>query len=142
MKLKKIFVLLLILALIPMMTSAQKKHLEKPENLSSSQQAILRVEEELFAAIKDHNLTMLDRILAENFVYRSPGNAEVGKADFLKIISSSPINILSLWGEELKVNVFGETATLTGLQLAKTKTTDGKEEISAVSFTDVFVKRR
>jgi ketosteroid isomerase-like protein len=133
--------LLFVLAVIAVVTSAQTKNAEKQGKMDRIHQTILLIEQELFTAIKAKDATALNRILGEDFVYRNPGNDEIGKADFLKTISSSPINIISLWGEEMKVNVFGEVAILTGLQLAKTKNSEGKEELSAGMFTDVFARR-
>lgn len=110
--------------------------------LNQSQQAILQVEEGIFTAVKNQDTGVLEPILTDNFVYRSPGNPEVGKADFLKLVASFPDKIVSIWGEEMKVNVYGDTAVLTGLQFAKSKSGEGKEEASAVMFTDVFVKQQ
>lgn len=110
--------------------------------LTQSQQAILKVEEEIFTAVKNKDTGALERILTDNFVYRSPGNQEVAKEDFLKLVASIPNKIVSIWGEEMKVNIYGNTAVMTGLQFAKTQTGEGKEETSAVMFTDVFVKQK
>ncbi|MGH9766833.1 MAG: YybH family protein [Blastocatellia bacterium] len=112
------------------------------KNLAHTQQAILQVEEEIFTAVKNQDTGALERILTDDFVYRSPGNEEVGKKDFLKLSASFPYKIVSIWGEEMKVNFYGNTAVLTGLQFAKTQTTEGKEETSVVMFTDVFVKQK
>jgi len=112
------------------------------EKLPQTRQAILKVEEEIFTAVKNQDAGALERILTDNFVYRSPGNQEVDKEDFLKLSASFPYKIVSIWGEEMKVNVYGNTAVLTGLQFAKTQRGDGKEETSAVMFTDVFVKQK
>jgi uncharacterized protein (TIGR02246 family) len=124
-----------------MPASTQTNNAKNPEKLTQAQQAVLRVEEEIFTAVKNRDAGALERILTEDFAYRSPGNQEVGKADFLKLSASFPYQIVSVRGEEMKVNVYGDTAVLTGLQLAKAKTGDGKEETSAVTFTDVFVKQ-
>jgi hypothetical protein len=40
------------------------------------------------------------------------------------------------------VNVYGNIAVVTGLQIAKTAGDEGEEEKSAVAFTDVFVKQK
>jgi ketosteroid isomerase-like protein len=111
------------------------------EQLDSTEQEILHLESQIFAAVKNQDTTALSLILTDDFVYRSPGSREVGKDEFLNIINSFPVKILSLWGEELKVNVYGDTAVLTGLQLSKTQSRPDQEEISAVMFTDVFLKR-
>lgn len=109
------------------------------ENLTKTQQEILQIEEKIFTAVNNQDAGALEQILTDNFVYRSPGNPEVGKQDFLKLSATFPYKILSIWGEEMRVNVFGDTAVLTGLQFAKTQSGDGKEETSVVMFTDVFV---
>jgi ketosteroid isomerase-like protein len=111
-------------------------------NLNQSQQAILQVEEEIFIAVKNKDTGALERILTDNFVYRSPGNQEVTKEDFLKLVASFPHKIVSIWGEELKAHIYGNTAVMTGLQFAKTQSGEGNEETSAVMFTDVFVKQK
>lgn len=136
------FGMLLWLALTASHISASTQMNKANEKLTQTQQAILQVEEEIFAAVKNKDTVALERILTDDFVYRSPGNQEVGKEDFLKLSASFPYNIVSIWGEELKVNVYGNTAVMTGLQFAKTKGGEGKEETSAVMFTDVFVKQK
>ena len=125
-----------------MSISAQTNNAEPPGKLTKAQQAVLQVEEEIFTAVENQDANALDHILTDDFVYRSSGNPEVAKKDFLKLSASFPYKIISVWGEDLKVNVYGNTAVLTGLQIAKTQNNEGKEETSAVVFTDVFVKQK
>jgi len=139
-RLKFGILLSLVLIVLPMPASTQMN--KASEKLTQTQQAILKVEEEIFTAVKSRDTGALERILTNDFVYRSPGNQEVAKEDFLKLSASFPYKILSIWGEELKVNVYGNTAVMTGLQFAKAQTGEGKEETSAVMFTDVFVKQK
>lgn len=138
----KFGLLLLIHVALTMTNSAQTNKANDSGKLSKAQQEILQVEEEVFTAVKNQDTETLRRILTDDFVYRSPGNDEVAKDDFLKLSASFPYKIVSIWGEEMRVNVYGDTAVLTGLQLAKTRNDDGKEEASAVMFTDVFVKQK
>jgi ketosteroid isomerase-like protein len=125
-----------------MITSDQTNKGNEIERQIGTQAAVLSVEEEIFTAVKNQDVNVLSRVLTDDFVYRSPGNPEVNKDEFLKLIASFPVKVLSVWGEEMKVNVYGNLAVLTGLQLAKACDSDGKEQMSAVMFTDVFVKRR
>ncbi|HEX9422798.1 MAG TPA: nuclear transport factor 2 family protein [Pyrinomonadaceae bacterium] len=104
-------------------------------------QAILQMERDIMAAIKNKDAATLEPMLADDFVYRTHFGAESDKGEFLKAIASFPVEIIALRGEELKVNVYGETAVLTGLQLAEARPPEGKAEESAVAFTDVFVRR-
>ena len=92
-------------------------------------------------AIREKDAGTLGRLLAEDFVYRSP-SGEQGRAEFLKGIASIPGRILSVEGAGQRVSVYGETAVLTGVQRARVRTDDGSVHESAVAFTDVFVKRR
>jgi ketosteroid isomerase-like protein len=41
----------------------------------------------------------------------------------------------------MAVSIFGDVALLTGVQKARTRGKDGKAEISAGAFSDLFVKR-
>ena len=103
-------------------------------------QAIHQLERDTFAAIMRKDRNALSRILADDFVFRNSEGAGLTKPEFLELIGGFPAKILSLGGDQLNVDVYGETAVLTGIQRA---TTDGggAEETSAVAFTDVFVKR-
>ena len=102
---------------------------------------ILQVEREIMAAIKDKDSAVLGSFLADEFVYRTHFGAEADKAEFLKSIASFPMKILALRGEELNVDIFGETAVLTGVQIAEALPPEGEAEESAVAFADVFVRR-
>src|SRR5436190_13090585 len=107
----------------------------------SAAEAILQIERDIMAAIKGKDATALEPMLADEFVYRTHFGAEADKAEFLKSIASFPRKILSLRGEELRVDIFGDTAVLTGVQLAEARAPEGETEESAVAFTDVFVRR-
>jgi ketosteroid isomerase-like protein len=80
-------------------------------------------------------------MLGDDFIYRTHFGAEADKAEFLRSIASFPAEILAIRGEDLRLNVYGETAVLTGVQLAQARAREGRAEESAVAFTDVFVRR-
>jgi ketosteroid isomerase-like protein len=103
--------------------------------------SILRLERDIMAAIKNKDTTTLEPLVGDDFIYRTHFGAESNKREFLKSIASFPLEILAIRGEELKVNVYGETAVITGVQHADVRTNEGKTEESAVAFTDVFVRR-
>jgi ketosteroid isomerase-like protein len=103
--------------------------------------AILQIERDIMVAIREKDADTLAPLLTEEFIYRTHFGAESDKAAFLKSIASFPVEIVELRGEELSVNVFGDTAVLTGVQVAQARAPEGPVEQSAVAFTDVFVKR-
>jgi ketosteroid isomerase-like protein len=108
---------------------------------ADTNQIILKLNQEVMAAIKNKDAASLEPLFADDFIYRTHFGAEAGKAEFLQSIASMPLEILSVRGEELKVNVYGETAVLTGVQHAEARPLAGEAEESVVAFTDVFVKR-
>jgi ketosteroid isomerase-like protein len=112
---------------------------ENGEKLIETQKEILLLEEEIFGAVKSRDASVLERVLTDDFIYRSQGQ-EVDRDDFLKRCAAFPYEIVSIRGEDLKVNVYDNLAVVTGLQFAQIKGADGKEE-SVVAFTDVFLKQ-
>lgn len=108
---------------------------------ASDEKTILEIERETFEAIRLKDAEALRRILADDFIYRSPQGPDANKDGFIKIAAELPVRILSVWGENLQVNLYGETAVLTGVQHARVETEDGKEAVSSVAFTDIFVRR-
>jgi len=102
---------------------------------------VLAIERDIMAAIRGKDVATLAPLLADDFIYRTHFGAEADKAAFLESVASFPVEILSLRGEELKVNVYGDTAVLTGVQIAEARPPEGETEESAVAFTDVFLRR-
>lgn len=113
---------------------------DSTNNAPEAAEAILQIERDIMDAIKSKNATVLAPLLADDFIYRTHFGAETNKTEFVQSITSFPVEILSIRGEELKVNVYGETAVLTGVQRAEARAPEGEPEESAVAFTDVFVR--
>jgi ketosteroid isomerase-like protein len=102
---------------------------------------ILALERDIMAAIRSKDAAKLGPLLADEFCYRTHFGAETDKPGFLKSVVSSPFEILSLHGEELNVDVYGDTAIITGVQIAEARPPEGESEESVVAFTDVFIRR-
>lgn len=106
-----------------------------------AEQEIYEIERQLFTAIRTKDADALDGIVADDFVFRGPGQPEIGKAAFLQVVTSFPLEIFEIWSDDMKANIFGDIALLTGVQQARTPGEDGKEQVSAGAFSDVFAKR-
>ena len=118
---------------------SQQRKMTKQDLLVEKE--IHQIESDIFAAIRQQDTKKLAAILSDDFVYRNPLAGEVAKPAFLEQIKAIPVKINALWSEDMKVNVYGEVAVLTGTQKAKTQDATGKEETSATAFTDIFVRR-
>lgn len=112
-----------------------------PTNDELADAEVLAIEGEIMAAIQRKDAAALEPMLASDFCYRTHFGAETDKAGFLQSVTSTPFEILSLHGEELNVNIYGDTAVLTGVQIAEARPPEGEKEESVVAFTDVFVRR-
>jgi len=108
---------------------------------SRAEDELLQIEKEIFSSIKSKDAKRLDKLLADDFVYRSPGNSEQQKAPFLKAIESISIEMTDVWSEDMKANIYSDVAVITGTQQARVRLSDGKVVIGATAFTDVFVRK-
>jgi ketosteroid isomerase-like protein len=108
----------------------------------SIENQILQIESDIFIAIKSKDTKKLDQILSDDFIYRNPMEGDRSRSEFLAAIESLPVEILSVWSEDMKVNVFAGVVVMSGTQKAKTLNDEGKEETSAAAFVDVFVKQQ
>jgi len=82
----------------------------------------------------------LNRILADDYVGKTPEGKTQGKADYLRTIERDTVT--QRWEfEELKVNLLGDSATLTGVLRMELRNQRGEEVTVAYSFTDKFVWR-
>jgi ketosteroid isomerase-like protein len=125
---------------LPAGARAQERRMADARQPRRTVEAVLRLEKEIMQHIRAKDTRALGRLLTADFVYRTPGG-EVGRADFLKGIASVPGRITSVEGEGLRVNVYGETAILTGLQRARVRADDGSEQEGLSAFTDVFIRQ-
>jgi ketosteroid isomerase-like protein len=113
----------------------------RPAPRESAADAVLRVEKETMEAIGRKDAAALEVILDDAFVLRTPNAPEMSRAEFLKNVATLPAEILSVRGEGVRADIFGETAVVTGIQRARVRH-EGKEFDSVGAFTDIFVRRR
>jgi ketosteroid isomerase-like protein len=107
----------------------------------NAERAIHAVGQEVFTAIRLKDVATLRRVLAEDFVHRTPDGTEAGREEFLSGIAAMPVEVTSIGGEHLKVSVYGDVAVMTGVQRAQWRQGEAAEGVSSVAFTDVFALR-
>jgi ketosteroid isomerase-like protein len=112
------------------------------EDDKSIENEISQIESDIFAAIKSKDAKKLDQILSDDFIYRNPMEGDRSRSEFLAAIESLPVEIVSVWSEDMKVRIFADVAVMSGTQKAKTLNEHGKEEVIAAAFVDLFAKRQ
>lgn len=134
--------LLVALAAASVPAGARGRQVSPRKNLTADEAAVILVAYETFAAIRNKDARALGRHLAAEFVYRTPADGDLPRAEFLQSLAALPYKIVDIHGGNLKVSVYGDVAVLTGVQFAKVETAEGKEQTSMTAFTDVFRRRR
>ena len=107
-------------------------------DVSSDVTSLERISHEIFEAIRTKDVARLGAMLADDFVYQTPGAADVGRDAFLAGIEAIDGTIEAITGEDLRVRVVARVGIVTGIQRATVLTPAGDRVRSSVAFTDVF----
>lgn len=134
-----LFISLLLISSNPYFVIAQEEN--KRRKTMYIEKEIIQLENEIFEAIKNKDAKKLESIITKDFVYRTHDGKESNKTAFLENIKSFQLKILSVKGEHLNAEVFGDVAVLTGVQRAKVEMEDGTIVEGLGAFTDVFVRQ-
>jgi ketosteroid isomerase-like protein len=100
---------------------------------------LVSVSELLAGAISRRDVAAVRGFLAEGFVQRPAGGAAVDADEFLANITRIPGTILFVNVEQLTVDVWGDSAIVTGIQQARLEI-DGSVVNDRRAFVDWFVK--
>jgi len=126
---------------------AQTHHSKKAPQPPSPQGAIraddaalVDLEKEFFAAIRQKDADKLNGILADEFAYVVPGQPEMTRAQFLKHVRGLPDTIEWLGADEMRVKIFGDVAVVTGVRNTKMRNDSGTLASSDSAFADIFKK--
>jgi ketosteroid isomerase-like protein len=106
-----------------------------------TQQAVLRVQEQFWQALRSRDAALMAAVLAPEFVGRSPGEADQTREEFVATLTAFPVRIADIDGEALAIHVFDAVAILTGVQVARLELPDGTARSSRVMLTNVFCQR-
>jgi ketosteroid isomerase-like protein len=91
-------------------------------------------------AIITRNVSVLDRVMADDFIGVSPNGERYTKQEAIADVKSGVYSVENMELNDVKVRVLGDTAIVTYYQ--KEKSTFGDEDCSSrYAFTDVWVNR-
>jgi len=106
--------LILILAMTISHLALGRVKEQKAASSGRAEQELIKLDNELTGATIRGDVAALDRILAENLIYtHSSGRVET-KAQFLAGLKSGEVKYESINRDDVKVQVLGEAAVLTG----------------------------
>ena len=131
---KRFFVVLVLLA-FPSFAFA-----DQPGKVTSTEKALLKIEEDLQAGILKGDWAVFDRYLAPGFVFVGPDGSMQDKAQWMADAKSGALKIESSRNEDMKVRVFADTAVVMYRSIDK-GTFKGMDISGQYRWTDVFIKR-
>ena len=100
---------------------------------------VLELSHRIAEAIGRRDVAWLSGVLAPGFVQRTPAGATNDATAFLRAIEGIEANILFVRLEKVDVDVQGDGALATGIQLARVRV-QGEEVEDRRGFVDWFVK--
>lgn len=130
----------IVVPLIHAQTHRTRKPLTLPGASRGNDAALLELEKQFFAAIREKNMDKLNGLLADDFAYVVPGRPEMTRAQFLKHVQALPDAIEWLGADSMRVRIFGEVAVVTGVRNTKTRADSGTLISSDTAFADMFRK--
>jgi ketosteroid isomerase-like protein len=107
------------------------------------EQELIRMEKEWSAAYLSHDVSVVDRIVADDFIGTDGRGIMTDKKQEVEDARSEHPDrkVLSETIDDLKVRIYGDTAIVNGRTTEKIQS-GGKEFVIRYRRTDVFVKRR
>ncbi len=105
----------------------------------TTEQTLMKMEQEMADAIVKGDTSVWDKYSADNSVFTDPGGMLMNKAQSMAMFKSGDLKIESTKMDDMKVQMFGNTAIVTY------RTTDkgmykGKDISGEYRWTDVFAK--
>ena len=110
------------------------------QSASAVEQAITQMEKDWTQAWLKKDATILERILADDWVGIDYTGKTMTKAESISELKSGVSSTLSFEFGPMKVRVYGDTAIVNGSDTEKS-TTRGKDSTGHYVWTDVFVRR-
>jgi ketosteroid isomerase-like protein len=108
---------------------------------SAAEQEIMRIEEEMLAALLKGDTRPSERYLADTYVFTGPDGLSMGKAQSIEDLKSGNLKLQAASLDNPKVQVYGDTAIVTYSSNDK-GTYKGKDISGKTRWTDVFVKQK
>lgn len=104
--------------------------------------AVRQAQQQFWAALQSKDRQAFERLLADDFVSRSPGQPNQGRTAFIDTLTGFPAQVRWVSSENLEVHVWGEIAVVTGVQTAQLEWADGQLRANVIAITNVFQRQQ
>lgn len=107
-------------------------------NSNKATQAVLQCQQEFWLALQHKDAALFMQVLAEDFVCRSPGEADQDRTAFIAALTSIPFTIQDVKGEAIAVRIVDDVAILTGTQIAQMRLPNGETISERLALTNIY----
>ena len=107
----------------------------------SNQQAAFQVQTQFWKALQDKNQPALEKLLADDFIARSPNQIDQTRPTFIDTLISFPGKVLTIGSDNLEVHLFGDMAVVTGVQVAQIQLINGQIVSDTIAITNILQKQ-
>jgi ketosteroid isomerase-like protein len=109
-----------------------------PDLVRQALQAVFACQQQFWLALERKDADLLRAVLADDFVCRSPGQADQQRSTFITTVAGMPLTVVKVSAEQLAVHVFDTVAVLTGTQVAQLQLPDGRQVDERLALSNVF----
>ncbi len=107
---------------------------------TAQEQQLIGLEHQWADAEKNGNTAILQRVVADGYVYTDPSGKITGKQDEINMVKNGQAKYQTFDLSDMQAHVYGDTAVVTGK--AKLQGTENGKDVSGnYAFTDTFVKK-
>ena len=99
---------------------------------------VRQAQEQFWMALQNKDRAAMEHLLADDFIARSPGQPNQGRAEFIDSLTGFPAQIHSIGSDNLEIHIWGEIAVATGVQSAEIEFADGQIKLNRIAITNVF----
>lgn len=110
--------------------------------MKSAAQEVLDVQRvDVWGAMRAKSPEAWLRVLAEDFILRTPGEEDRDRSEFVERMTSFPGEVLSIACHDLRANAFGTAVVVTGVQHAVLQMSNDARFEDFTMMSNVFVAR-
>lgn len=135
---KQILLAIAILVVVPIFVFSQTKNTKQKGN---DEQAVRQAMGKIIKAVESNDIAALERLYADGFVFTTDSGIFQTRAERLGAMKSGKLKYESVSFDDLKVQMFGNTAVAT-LRVTSKFNADGQSQSGKYRVTGTFVKNK
>ena len=102
------------------------------------QKEVIETQEQFWTALQRKDRKAFKRLLADDFIGRSPDQPNQDRSAFIDTLTGFPVEVRSVGSDNLEVHVFGIVVVVTGIQVAQLELANGQMKENRIAITNIF----